>query len=90
MTHLHLEIHGKVQGVGFRYFVLRRARDLRLNGRVSNRADGAVVVDAEGDPVGLRNLVELAGRGPSSASVVRVVEEWSEGPPRYTRFEITD
>ncbi len=45
---LRVRINGRVQGVGFRHFVMTRARELELNGWVRNARDGAVVVEAEG------------------------------------------
>jgi acylphosphatase len=86
MHRVHLVIQGRVQGVGFRYFVLRQADTLRLAGWVRNLADGDVELEAEGDRASLEALVEAARRGPSSARVTNVVESWSESAPRYTRF----
>jgi hypothetical protein len=48
MHRLHAVVHGRVQGVGFRYFVMREARALGLSGWVRNQADGSVEVEAEG------------------------------------------
>ena len=86
MHRVHLVIQGRVQGVGFRYFVLRQADTLRLAGWVRNLADGDVELEAEGDRASLEALVEAARRGPSSARVTNVVESWSESAPRYQRF----
>ena len=86
MHRVHLVIQGRVQGVGFRYFVLRQADTLRLAGWVRNLADGDVELEAEGDRASLEALVEAARRGPSSARVTNVVESWSESAPRYKRF----
>ena len=43
METIHLEVSGRVQGVGFRWFVVEKARELRLAGWVKNRPDGAQV-----------------------------------------------
>jgi len=82
-------IRGHVQGVGFRYYVLRRARDLGLTGWVRNRADGGVEVTAEGDAPALASLREAVARGPSPSLVDGIEEQWGEGPPRFRAFEIT-
>ena len=81
-------VRGRVQGVGFRYYVLRRARDLGLTGWVRNRGDGAVEVTAEGDAAALASLREAVGHGPSPSLVDGVEEQWGEGPPRYTQFGV--
>jgi acylphosphatase len=68
-------VSGTVQGVGFRYFVERVARQLKLSGYVRNLGDGRVEVYAIG-PVGLLGALrrELE-RGPNGAFVSRVDEE---------------
>src|SRR5205807_9329129 len=66
---LHAIVHGDVQGVGFRYFVLRRAREARLAGWVRNRADGTVECLAEGPRAALEGLLADLRRGPGLAEV---------------------
>lgn len=88
MPHVHLVIRGRVQGVGFRFFVAREARCLGLTGTVCNRRDAAVEVEAEGDRAALARLVTAVWRGPSAAHVTGVAESWSEGPPRHVGFHI--
>ena len=46
--HYSIYINGRVQNVGFRYFVVMKAGEYQINGTVKNEADGAVVVEAEG------------------------------------------
>jgi acylphosphatase len=86
MQRVALVITGSVQGVGFRWYVHREATALGLGGEVRNRADGAVVVEAEGDREQLEQLVEAAREGPVAAIVTRVEVRWSEGPARYRGF----
>lgn len=62
-------IHGRVQGVGFRLFVLRRAQALGLAGWVANRPDGSVAVVAEGPAEALGQLLDLLHDGPPGAGV---------------------
>ena len=83
-------IRGRVQGVGFRYFVARRALALALAGWVRNRPDGAVEVEAEGPRGALERLVEAAGEGPAGARVTELKQGWSERPPVHQGFRITD
>jgi len=88
MQRLHLVVTGEVQGVGFRWYVQRHARELGLSGEVRNRSDGAVVVDAEGDRAALERLAALAAEGPAGAFVAAVEPVWSEGPARFRDFGI--
>lgn len=86
MHRVHLVIQGRVQGVGFRYFVMRRAQELDLTGWVRNLANGDVEAEAEGPRESLDRLVERVREGPAAARVDRVHEQWSEGPRRHDRF----
>ena len=88
MPCVHLVIRGRVQGVGFRYFVARRAQTLGLAGWVRNRADGAVELEAEGERQVLEALVAAARAGPAGASVAGVDETWSDRDGRHRGFEI--
>jgi len=53
---IHLEIRGRVQGVGFRWYVMEIARELGLSGWVRNRPDGIVELAAAGDSAALAKL----------------------------------
>ncbi len=68
-------VHGRVQGVGFRYFVLRQAEALGLTGFARNRADGSVEVVAEGSEQALANLEAKLRVGPSFSEVIQVERE---------------
>lgn len=68
-------VSGTVQGVGFRYFVERVARQLKLSGYVRNRSDGRVEVYAIGLVASLGELRQELERGPRGAFVSRVDEE---------------
>jgi acylphosphatase len=72
MPRIYLLVRGRVQGVGFRAFVLPHAQALGLSGWVRNRVDGSVELEAEGDPAALERLVEAVSRGPSGARVAGV------------------
>jgi acylphosphatase len=70
---LEATVHGYVQGVGFRYFVVRRASELGLAGWTSNETDGTVRVVAEGSPGALDELTRHLHAGPPGSSVESVV-----------------
>ncbi len=86
---IRLRIHGRVQGVGYRYFVQRLAHRQRLAGYVRNEADGSVRVEAQGPEDILREfLADLKG-GPSLASVREVTVDWlPPGPDSSESFDI--
>jgi acylphosphatase len=67
---------GRVQGVGFRWFVEREARALGIAGWVRNNADGSVEVLAQGSPEQLAALHTRLRQGPRAARVddVEVIE----------------
>jgi acylphosphatase len=75
---LYVAVRGKVQGVGFRWFVRERARALGLTGWVRNRDDGSVEVLAHGDEAALAHLRSLLGSGPSGARVTGVEDQHQE------------
>jgi acylphosphatase len=65
-------VHGRVQMVGFRAFVIRHAGDAGLSGTVRNLPDGTVEVVLEGPAGAVERLVDLLHRGPLYARVERV------------------
>jgi acylphosphatase len=85
---LTARVEGVVQGVGFRAFVAREARRLRVSGTVRNRPDGSVEVVAEGVPQSLRALEAALRRGPPGAVVRRVDATYSEARGEFTGFSI--
>ena len=84
----HIVVHGRVQGVGFRYFVSTAAQRLGLSGYVRNRPDGCVEVVAEGERAAIEELVAVVRGGPRMASVTEVEVTWSGEGRRFDGFEI--
>ena len=73
-----IEIRGRVQGVGFRWWTTREAQRLGVVGWVRNREDGTVEVVASGTPEVLERFVTALGKGPGTARVEGMeVEAWS-------------
>jgi acylphosphatase len=72
MARLEARVHGRVHGVGFRYFVVVRATRMGLTGFVANEQDGSLHVVAEGPRADLEDLLEALHEGPASALVERV------------------
>ena len=78
-------VSGMVQGVGFRYFVLRAARSLGLAGYTRNLSDGRVEVYAIGSDASHTPLMAELRRGPRSAEVSGVIENEAEIEPQFTQ-----
>ena len=89
MHQLELTFHGRVQGVGFRAFVLRHARERGLRGEVRNLPDGGVHVWAEGDEAVLDQFLEDVRSGPALARIEHLDERRDHGAARFRGFHIT-
>jgi acylphosphatase len=76
MARLEASVRGRVQGVGFRYYVIQRAERLGLTGWVANEQDGSVHCVAEGPRADLELLLEQLREGPISAIIEYVAEDW--------------
>jgi acylphosphatase len=91
MEHLTVKYHveGRVQGVGFRRFVLHHANALGLTGYVANLDDGSVECVAQGESSALTELEMLLRQGPHYAEVGNVsCEDIESDVRRYTQFRI--
>ncbi len=82
-------VYGSVQGVFFRDFTSKQARELGLTGYVRNLRDiEAVEVNAEGERRQLEKLIGYLKVGPPAARVTKVVTDWSEYTGSYSGFTI--
>ena len=85
---LEATIRGRVQGVGFRYFVVRRAMELGLVGWVANVADGRVRSVAEGPPAALEAFEAALHEGPVGAIVEHVDAVRMPATGAFDRFAV--
>lgn len=85
---LHAIIHGRVQGVNFRYYASITAIKLELTGWVRNLPDGTVEVTAEGTRAQLEQLVSFLRSGPPSAEVTNVDVRWLPATGSYSDFRV--
>lgn len=85
---LDATVHGVVQGVGYRWFVVAHAARLGLTGWVANESDGSVRIVAEGSPAALDQLVNALWQGPAGASVARVDEARLQASGEFGAFGI--
>jgi acylphosphatase len=76
LERLDATVRGRVQGVGYRVFVMREAGYLGLAGHVANMPDGSVHVIAEGPRADLDSLLERLEEGPPAGFVDRVIARW--------------
>lgn len=81
-------VSGLVQGVGFRYYVLRHAENLELKGYVQNLFTGEVLTEVEGDKSLINELIKQLKIGPVKSHVVNCSVEWSDYKNEFTRFEL--
>lgn len=78
MTAKRLIISGRVQGVGFRYWISAQAEALGVSGWVRNRRDGTVEAVVDGDPAAVEELLRACRRGPRMADVATIEETSAE------------
>lgn len=87
-SRLRLVVRGRVQGVGFRWFVRERARAAGLAGWVRNNADGSVELEASGPAAALAKLRDAVATGPAGARVDDV-DELTAAPAAALPFPFT-
>ncbi len=85
---LHAWVSGRVQGVGYRFFVIDQALSLGLRGYVRNESDGDVEVLAQGKRAALERFLALLRRGPSAARVSEVQVNWGQPTEHFSGFHI--
>jgi acylphosphatase len=85
---LEATVSGRVQGVGFRWFVVQQASRLGLTGWAANEADGSVKVVAEGSPEALDALASTLAAGPPAAVVEHVDQRRSPATGEFASFGI--
>lgn len=85
---LHATVLGRVQGVGFRQFVVQKALALGLRGYVRNERNGDVEVVAQGTRPALEHLLTFLRQGPSAALVDTVQTTWREATTYVSGFHI--
>ncbi|HYM62472.1 MAG TPA: acylphosphatase [Thermoanaerobaculia bacterium] len=83
-----LRIHGKVQGVGYRFFATRVARRLGLKGSIQNSRDGNVEAVVEGEKKDIDEWIEELKEGPRYAEVTKIDQETREFTGKYGDFDV--
>lgn len=85
---LEAVVSGRVQGVGFRMFVLDTALELGLAGWVANEPDGSVRATAEGPEPQLLRFLQALRAGPPAARVAAVSESWAPATGAFDGFGV--
>ncbi|HLW58960.1 MAG TPA: acylphosphatase [bacterium] len=85
---VQIAVTGRVQGVGFRFFALTRARALGLSGFARNLPNGQVEVLAEGARDALEAFLVAMREGPPGAAVRGIQVDWEDVPSREREFVI--
>jgi acylphosphatase len=85
---VHLTVSGRVQGVGFRWFVLQEADAAGVTGWVRNLPDGRVEVWIEGAAEAVRALEQAVARGPRHARVTAVERRQETPTGRFREFGV--
>jgi acylphosphatase len=83
MNSKRLVISGLVQGVGYRDWMVQKARDLGISGWVRNRLDGSVEALVAGDTAAVEELLRLCRRGPRMATVTSIEEDLADPPEHF-------
>jgi acylphosphatase len=81
-------VNGLVQGVGYRYFVMRHAENLNLKGYTQNLFTGEVLTEVEGDSGLINELIKKLKIGPMKSHVINCLVNWSESKNEFKRFEV--
>ena len=84
----HLIISGLVQGVGYRWFVMRKAEEYNMKGYVRNLYNGDVEVEVEGYRPLIVDFIKELRIGPRAVHVTDIKIEWGEYENRYKNFDI--
>jgi acylphosphatase len=85
---LHAYVRGRVQGVGFRYYVVEKAQALGLRGYARNEHNGGLEVLAQGPRPSLERLESLLWKGPSAAQVSDVQTTWRQPTQHLSGFHV--
>ena len=87
-VHRRIRIEGRVQGVGYRAWVVARAREAGVGGWVRNRRDGSVEAAFAGEPDLIDALVERCREGPSAAVVAAIRDLVDDDAPLGPGFDV--
>ena len=85
---VHLIVSGKVQGVGFRWFVVKTGRSFALIGYAKNLPEGNVEIHAEGNKMDIQRFVGKVKQGSPSSRVDHIEIMWINPSNRFKDFAV--
>ncbi|HYQ56050.1 MAG TPA: acylphosphatase [Draconibacterium sp.] len=88
MVQYEIRVNGRVQGVGFRYYVLQQAKLLHITGWVRNTVDGGVLVKAQGEEAAVKTLIDYLWVGPPLSLVKSIHKAELQLIETYSDFEV--
>jgi len=87
MVRMKITVHGRVQGIGFRFSAMQAAYRYGVRGFVENHPDGTVYLEAEGEETVVEEFLQWCKKGPIGARVERTETEYA-GVEGFSRFDI--
>ncbi len=87
-SEIYCVVKGKVQGVGYRDFIERYAREQELFGWIKNNEDGSVTVVIQGTPDQLKSCIEVLNQGSSLAHVDSLSVDWRTPEKQFDEFRV--
>jgi len=85
---VHIVVKGRVQGVGYRYFVLNKAIELHINGWVKNLPNGDVEIEAHSESTNIKTFIDWLKIGPSMSDVKSInindIQTGDDIPDKFT------
>ncbi|MDN7144993.1 acylphosphatase [Liquorilactobacillus mali] len=88
MKSIKITVHGRVQGVGFRYCTKMVADQLNINGIVKNQSDGSVYIEAQGDPQAIHSFAKRIIASPTPSGHVSNYDIADNSIKNYTSFNV--
>lgn len=88
MIQYEIKISGRVQGVGFRYFVAQKAKEFGISGWVKNTVDGSVLVMAQGEESELNTFIDYLFIGPTLSRVDRISKYKMNSLSEFDNFSV--
>lgn len=88
MATFHIIVHGRVQGVGFRFYTQQQANNFGIKGWVKNRADGTVEIVAQGDKTTMQKFVASVKKGSPASKVEHVEIKEVRRTKGYNSFQV--
>jgi acylphosphatase len=90
LTRLYLRVTGRVQGVGFRYYIINKARGYEVTGYTRNMPDGSVEAVIEGPIDDVQVLATVCKLGPPSANIDGYEERFGEYTGEFDSFNVVN